>query len=126
MNFTHSVKSLGQSIFVKYTYGTLVWISPLDRAPGHFGQGIKLIKLILVGFDVRSTPAVQRNLFIISSPWPGLWQVHKHYGIPHVTCLPLCKTIGRQAYGEYVRYFQRVPERIECSISEYFNIFFLF
>ena len=40
-----------QSIIVKYTYGTLVWISPLDRAPGHFGQGIIVIKLILVDFD---------------------------------------------------------------------------
>ena len=49
--FTRSVKFLGQSIIFKYTYGTLVWISPLDRAPGHFGQGIIVIKLILVDFD---------------------------------------------------------------------------
>ena len=46
MSFTRSVKFLGQSIIVKYTYGTLVWISPLNRAPGNFGQGI-----ILVDFD---------------------------------------------------------------------------
>ena len=51
MSFTRSVKFLGQSIIVKYTYGTLVGISPLDRAPGHFGQGIIVIKLILVDFD---------------------------------------------------------------------------
>ena len=55
MNFTRSVKFLGRSIIVKYTFhalhGTLVWISPLDRAPGHFGQGIIVIKLILVDFD---------------------------------------------------------------------------
>ena len=51
MSFTRSVKFLGQSIIVKYTYGTLVWISPLDRAPGHFRQGIIVIKLILVDFD---------------------------------------------------------------------------
>ena len=30
---------------------TLVWISPHDRAPGRFGQGIIVIKLILVDFD---------------------------------------------------------------------------
>ena len=51
MSFTRLVKFLGQSIIVKYTYGTLVWISPLDRAPGHFGRGIIMIKLILVDFD---------------------------------------------------------------------------
>ena len=55
MSFTRSVKFVGQSIIVKYTYGTLVWISSLDRAPGHFGQGIIVIKpwikLILVNFD---------------------------------------------------------------------------
>ena len=51
MSFTRSVKFLGQSIIIQYTYGTLVWISPLDRAPGHFGQGIIVIKLILVDFD---------------------------------------------------------------------------
>ena len=32
-------------------HGTLVWISPLYRAPGHFGQGIIVIKLILVDFN---------------------------------------------------------------------------
>ena len=50
MSFTRSVEFLGRSIIVKYTFhalhGTLLWISPLDRAPGHFGQGI-----ILVVFD---------------------------------------------------------------------------
>ena len=51
MSFTRSVKFLGQSNIVKYTYGTLVWISALDRAPGQFGQGIIVIKLILVDFD---------------------------------------------------------------------------
>ena len=51
MSFTRSVKFLGQPIIVKYTYGTLVWISPLDRTPGHFGQGIIVIKLMLVDFD---------------------------------------------------------------------------
>ena len=51
MSFTRSIKFLRQSIIVKYTYGTLVWISTLDRAPGHFGQGIIVIKLILVDFD---------------------------------------------------------------------------
>ena len=55
MSFTRSVKFLGQSIIVKYTFhalhGTLVWIYPLDRAPGHFGQGIIVVKLILVYFD---------------------------------------------------------------------------
>ena len=51
MSLTRSVKFLGQSNIVKYTYGTLVWISALDRAPGHFGQGIIVIKLILVDFD---------------------------------------------------------------------------
>ena len=51
MSFTRSVKFLGQTIIVKYTYGTLVRISPLDRAPGHFGQGIIVRKLILVDFD---------------------------------------------------------------------------
>ena len=50
MSFTRSVKFLGRSIIVKYTYGTSVWISPLDRAPGHFGQGIIVIKLILIDF----------------------------------------------------------------------------
>ena len=48
MSFTRSIKFLGQSIIIKYTYGTLVWIFPLDRAPG---QGIIVIKLILVDFD---------------------------------------------------------------------------
>ena len=38
-------------MIVKYTYGTLVLISPLDRAPGHFGQEIIVIKLILVDLD---------------------------------------------------------------------------
>ena len=51
MSFTRS----GRLIIVKYTFhalhGTLVWISPLDRAPGHFGQGIIVIKLFLVDFD---------------------------------------------------------------------------
>ena len=28
-----------------------VWNSPLDHAPGHFGQGIIVIQLILVDFD---------------------------------------------------------------------------
>ena len=55
MSFTPSVKFLGRSIIVKYTFHalhcTLVWISSLDRAPGHFGQGIIMIKLILVDFD---------------------------------------------------------------------------
>ena len=55
MFLTRSVKFLGRSIIVKYTFhalhGTLVWISPLDRAPGNFGQGIIVIKLILVDFD---------------------------------------------------------------------------
>ena len=55
MSFTRSVKFLGRSIIFKYTFyalhGTLVWISPLNRAPGHFGQGIIVIKLILVDFD---------------------------------------------------------------------------
>ena len=55
MTFTRSVKFLGRSIIVKYTFhalhGTLVWISPLDRALVHFGQGIIVIKLILVDFD---------------------------------------------------------------------------
>ena len=51
MSFTRSVKFLGQSIIVKYSYITLVGISPLDRAPGYFGQGIIVIKLILVDFD---------------------------------------------------------------------------
>ena len=49
ISFTRSVKFLGQSIIVKYTYGTLVWISPLDHA--HFGQGIIVVNLILVDFD---------------------------------------------------------------------------
>ena len=48
MSFTPSVKFLGRSIIVKYTYGTLVWIFPLDRA---LGQGIIVIKIILVDFD---------------------------------------------------------------------------
>ena len=54
MRFTHSVKFLEQSIIVKYTYGTLVWISPLDRALGQFGQVIIVIKLILVDFDCHN------------------------------------------------------------------------
>ena len=40
MSFTRSGKFLGPSIIVKYTYGTLVLISPLDRATSHLGQGI--------------------------------------------------------------------------------------
>ena len=55
MSFTRSVKFLGRSIIVKYTFharhGTLVWISLLDRASGHFGQGIIVVKLFLVDFD---------------------------------------------------------------------------
>ena len=55
MFFTRSVKFLGRSIIVKYTlhtlHGTLVWIFPLDLAPGHFSQGIIVIKLNLVDFD---------------------------------------------------------------------------
>ena len=51
MCFTRSVKFLGQLIFIKYTHGTLVCISPVDRAPGQFGQGIIVIKLILVDLD---------------------------------------------------------------------------
>ena len=55
MIFTRLNKFLGRSIIVKYTFhalhGTLVWISPLYRAPGHFGQGNIVIKLILVDFD---------------------------------------------------------------------------
>ena len=51
MIFTRTVKFLGRSIIVKYTFHALVWISPLDRAPGHFGQRIIVIKLILVDFD---------------------------------------------------------------------------
>ena len=55
MNLTRSVKFLGRSIIVKYTFNalhrTLAWISPLDHSPGHFGQRIIVIKLILVDFD---------------------------------------------------------------------------
>ena len=55
MSFTHSVKFLGQPIIGKYIFNTLegilVWISPLDCAPGNFGQGIIVIKLMLVDFD---------------------------------------------------------------------------
>ena len=51
MSFTRSFKILGQSIIIKYNYGTLVWISLLNRAPGHFGEGIIVIKIILVDFD---------------------------------------------------------------------------
>ena len=55
MSLTHSVKMLAQLVNVKYTLHALVdthvRISPLDRGPGHFGQGIIAIKLILVDFD---------------------------------------------------------------------------
>ena len=57
MSFTRLVKFLGRSIIVKYTFyarhGTLVWISPIDRAPGHFGQGIIVVKLIMVDFELH-------------------------------------------------------------------------
>ena len=39
------------SPLLKYSFHALHWISPLDRAPGHFGKGIIVIKLILVDFD---------------------------------------------------------------------------
>ena len=73
MSFTRSVKFLGQPIIVKNTYGTLVWISPLDHAPGHFGQGIIVIKLILVGFDSHNanitlkicTDVVYINVYVV-------------------------------------------------------------
>ena len=55
MSFTCSVKFLGRSIIVKYTFhalhGTLVGISPHDCAPGHFSKGIVMLKLLLVNFD---------------------------------------------------------------------------
>ena len=38
-------------LFMPGLHSTLVWISPLDLAPGHFGQGIIVIKPILVDFD---------------------------------------------------------------------------
>ena len=57
----------------KYTYGTLVCISPLDRAPGHFGQRIIVIKLILVDFDNHNanitlkicTDVVYINVYVV-------------------------------------------------------------
>ena len=56
MSFTRSV---GRLVVVKYTFhalhGTLFWISPLDRAPGQFGQRIIVIKLILVDFDGQNS-----------------------------------------------------------------------
>ena len=48
MSFTRSVKFVRRSIIVKHTFHAL---PPLDRAPGHFGQGIIVIKLILIDFD---------------------------------------------------------------------------
>ena len=55
MSLTCSGKNLARSIFSKCTFHALldthVRISPLDRAPGHFGQGIVVIKLFLVDFD---------------------------------------------------------------------------
>ena len=47
----HRVLLIRTQVLIKYTFGTLVWISLLDRAPGHLGQGIIVIKLILVDFD---------------------------------------------------------------------------
>ena len=73
MSFTRSVKLSGQSVIFKYTYGTLVWISPLDRALSHFSQRIIMKKINLVDFDGHNanitlkicTDVVYINVYVV-------------------------------------------------------------
>ena len=75
MSFTRSVNFLGRSIIVKYTFNalhsTLVWVSPLERAPGHFGQ--EIIVDYLVDFDGNNanitlkicTDVVYKHVYVV-------------------------------------------------------------
>ena len=58
-------------------------------------QGSRCVRML------QTHPLLQGTYPISTSPWPGLWQVHTHYGIPHINASLL--PIGRQAYGECVR-----------------------
>ena len=41
-------------------------------------QGSRSVRML------ETNPLLHRTSPIITSPWPGLWQVHAHYGIPHI------------------------------------------
>ena len=55
-----------------------------------FLWGFGVIKALLkskVHFEVRMLEThtlLCGSHSIFTSPWPGLWQVHTHYGIPHI------------------------------------------
>ena len=34
--------------------------------------------------NVKTHPLLNGTYPILTSPWPGLWQVHTHYGFPHI------------------------------------------
>ena len=42
---------------------------------------------------LETHPMLHRTYPIIISSWPGLWQVHTHYGIPHINASLL---VGRR------------------------------
>ena len=51
---------------------------------------------------LETHPLLHRTYPIITSPWPGLWQVHTHYGIPHINASLLIAHGRKKMYIEFV------------------------
>ena len=55
------------------------WYIRICHTDGSRADGVKVQVRML-----KTHPLLYETYLIITPPWPGLWQVYNHYGIPHI------------------------------------------
>ena len=76
-------------VVVVYQY-IIINIMVSLRELNFFCAGSRCVRMI------ETHPLLHGTYLIITLPWPELWQVHIHYGIPHISAFYYCLLVGRR------------------------------